>query len=428
MNPPHAVSYKPTLYACYIGFVIQACVVNLTPILFIPLRELYGLTYEQLGFLILINFVTQVSCDIFFSTLVDKYGFRPFIVSAQVLTVIGFILFAAAPRLAENPYPVFILATIVFAGAGGLLELLLSPIVNAIPGDEKAAAMSLLHSFYAWGQMGVIILTTLYIFVFGRQAWPGIVLLWTLPAVFNFFLFLRVPLAPPVPEEHRQGMRQLITRPFFLVAFGAILLGGAAENAISQWTSSFMEKGILLPKLVGDVAGMSMFALMLGVGRLLYGKYGQRVNVNRVMMAGALLSVACYLVVALSPYNLLSLAACALCGLGVSLLWPGTLVIAAEKYPLAGAWMFAILAAGGDIGASIGPWMMGMVTEHAPKLAPVAGLAASLGLSLEQIGLRAGMLAGTVLPVGAFLCLRWLYQASRAPAAVVVPEPALDAG
>ena len=254
--------------------------------------------------------------------------------------------------------------------------------------------MSVLHSFYAWGQMGVIILTTLYIFGLGRLMWPGIMVLWTIPAIINFFLFLRVPLAPPVAEEHRQGMRQLITQPFFLFAFGAILLGGASENSISQWTSAFMEKGMSLPKVIGDVAGMSMFALMLGVGRLLYGAFGKRVNVNRVMMGGALLAVVCYLVVAVSPYNLLSLVACALCGLGVSLLWPGTLVIAAERYPLAGAWLFAILAAGGDIGASIGPWMMGVVTEHAPRWAPVAGLAANLGLSLEQIGLRLGMLAG----------------------------------
>jgi fucose permease len=405
------ISYRPTIYACYIGFVIQASVVNLTPVLFIPLRELYGLSYEQLGSLVLINFVTQVSCDLGFSNLVDKYGFRRFIVAAQALCVVGFSLFAAAPLLTDKPYPLFILATIIFSGAGGLLELLLSPIVNAIPGDEKASAMSVLHSFYAWGQMAVIILTTLYIFGFGRAAWPGIVLLWTLPPIFNFFLFLRVPLAPPVPEEHRLGMRQLIGQPFFLTAIGAILLGGAAENSISQWTSAFMERGLGLPKLAGDVAGMSAFALMLGVGRALHGAHGKRVDLNLVMMAGALLAVACYLVVALSPWNLLSLVACALCGLAVSLLWPGTLVIAAEKYPLAGAWMFAILAAGGDIGASIGPWIMGMIAEHAPRLDALTALGENLGLVPEQLGLRLGMLAGAILPLGAFLCLRWLHRA-----------------
>jgi MFS family permease len=331
-----------------------------------------------------------------------------------VLTVLGFGLFALAPQVLADPYPGFVLATIVFSGSGGLLELLLSPIVNAIPTDEKATAMSVLHSFYAWGQVTVVLLTTLFLFVFGRTQWQWIVLLWTLPAMLNFFLFLRVPLAPPIPEEHRQGMRQLILKPFFIVSFFAIMLGGASEVSMSQWASAFMEKALALPKVIGDIAGMCMFGLMLGVGRLLYGMYGQKVNVNRVMTAGALLAVACYLVVALSPANLPALIACALAGFAVSLLWPGTLVIAAERFPMAGAWLFAILAAGGDIGASVGPWAMSVITEHGPKLALFAGLSDSLGLTQEQFGLRLGMLAGAVLPLGTLLCLRWLYRANAA--------------
>ena len=408
------ISYKSTVYACYIGNFVQATVINLTPILFIPLREQFGLSYEQLGFLILINFLTQVACDIGFSTLVDRYGFRPFITTAHLLTVIGFAVFAFSPYLfPASPYTGFVIGTIIFSGSGGLLELLLSPIVNAIPSDEKAAAMSVLHSFYAWGQVTVVLVTTLFLFLFGEINWQVIMLLWTLPAVFNFYLFLKAPLAPAIPEEHRQGMRQLILKPFFIVSFLAIMLGGAAEVSISQWSSAFMEKGVNLPKVVGDIAGMSMFAVMLGLGRLLYGIYGKRIQVNRVMMAGSLLAAGCYLVVALSPNAVLSLAACALCGFAVSLLWPGTLVIAAERFPLAGAWLFAILAAGGDIGASLGPWLISLVTEQGPRWAPVAGLTAGLGLSAEQLGLRLGMLAGVLCPIGAFLCLRWLLRASR---------------
>jgi MFS family permease len=191
---------------------------------------------------------------------------------------------------------------------------------------------------------------------------------------------------------------------------------------MSQWTSAFMEKALALPKVIGDIAGMCTFGLMLGVGRLLYGIYGKKVDVNRVMSAGALLAMACYLVVALSPANLPALIACALCGFAVSLLWPGTLVIAAERYPLAGAWLFAILAAGGDIGASLGPWAMSVITEQGPKLAFLAGLANSLGLNPEQLGLRLGMLAGAVLPLGALFCLRWLHRARVADRA---PEPGL---
>lgn len=420
-RPP--VSYKPTIYACYLGNFVQAIVINLTPILFIPLREAFGLSFEQLGFLILINFFTQVLCDIGFSNLVDRYGFRPFATTAHILTVIGFILFALSPRLFANPYTGFVIATIIFSGSGGLLELLLSPIVNAIPTDEKATAMSVLHSFYAWGQVTVVLITTISLYIFGRSSWPVIMILWSLPAIFNFFLFLKVPLAPAVSEEHRQSMKMLIFKPFFMVGFFAILLGGASEISISQWSSAFMEKAMNLPKVVGDVAGMSMFAVMLGLGRLIFGLYGKKLDVNRMMMGGAVLAVVCYLVVATSSINTLSLAACALTGFGVSLLWPGTLVLTAERFPLAGSWLFAILAAGGDIGASVGPWLVSVVTEHAPKLALFTGVAASLGLNPEQFGLRLGILTATFFPLGAFGCLLWMYKArsaDQAPTAQVV--------
>lgn len=414
MPDSNPISYKSTTIACYTGNFIQAIVINLTPILFIPLREQFGLSFEQLGFLILINFFTQVLCDIFFSTLVDKYGFRPFILIAHILTVVGFLMFALAPMVLVNPYPGFILATIVFSGSGGLLELLLSPIVNAIPTAEKATAMSVLHSFYAWGQVAVVLITTLFLFGFGRTTWQWIVVLWTIPAIVNFILFMKVPLAPSVAEEHRQGIRMLILKPFFIVAFLAILLGGASEVSMSQWSSAFMEKALNLPKVVGDIAGMCMFGLMLGVGRLLYGVYGKKINVNQVMSIGAFFAIFCYLVVALSPVNILSLIALAACGFAVSLLWPGTLVITAEKFPLAGAWLFAILAAGGDIGASVGPWLMSVITEQAPRLSVFVGLASTLGLNQEQLGLRLGMLAGAIFPLGALFCLRWMFRANMA--------------
>ncbi len=401
-------SYQSTIYACYIGFIIQAAVVNLTPILFIPLRELFGLSYEQLGALILINFVTQVITDLVFSSPVDKYGFRPFIITAQALAVAGFVLFAAAPLLFANPYAGFVLGTVVFSIGGGLLELQLSPIVNAIPTPEKASAMSMLHSFYAWGQVGVVILTTLYVFAFGRTAWQGVVLLWAIVPLINFFIFMRVPLAPSIPEESRQGMRFLIRQPFFYVALLAIAFGAASELNMAQWTSAFMERALNLPKLLGDVAGVSAFGLMLGLGRLIHGKFGDRYNINRIMMAGALAAAACYLIVGLSPWPWLSLVACAFTGFAVSLLWPGTLVIAAARYPLAGAWMFAILAASGDIGGSLGPWLVGVVTDQAPQLSAVAGLAASLNLTHEQMGLRIGMLLGVVIPFVCYLCHLWM--------------------
>jgi MFS family permease len=407
---PHTqpVSYKSTVNACYIGNLVQSIVINLTPVLFIPLREQFGLSFEQLGLLILINFFTQVIVDIAFSGLVDIYGFRPFIVTTPVLAAIGFLVFAFTPHLFSHPYTGFIIGTIIFSSSGGLLELLLSPIVNSIPTDEKTTAMTVLHSFYSWGQVTVVLVTTLLIFLFGRTHWPEIILFWTLFPLINFFMFLKAPLAPPIPEKDRIGMKELIWKPFFIVAFLAIAFGGAAEASISQWTSAFMEKGLQIPKVVGDTAGLCMFAMMMGIGRVYFGSMGRKLNINKSVITGSFLAIFCYFTVALSPSPLLSLAACALCGLAVSLLWPGTLLIASNKYPLAGAWLFAILAAGGDIGASIGPWSVGFITDQSQQFAWFHQLAKLTGLTAEQLGLRLGLLAASVFPISAFLCFSWL--------------------
>ena len=413
MTKDTEISYKSTTIACYMGNFVQATVINLTPILFIPLKEQFGLSFQQLGMLVLINFLTQVVCDILFSTIVDKYGFRPFVVFAHILTVVGFLLFALSPVIFEKPYIGFVIATIIFSGAGGLLELLLSPIINSIPTDEKATAMSILHSFYAWGQVVVVLITTLFLFVFGRNMWQWIVVIWTLPPLINFFLFMKVPIAHSVSDEHRQGLRMLILKPFFIVAFLAILFGGASEVSINQWTSAFMEEVMKIPKVVGDTAGMCMFAVMLGMGRLLYGIYGKRINVGKVMMLGAFFAIICYLVIALSTISILSLLACAACGFAVSLLWPGTLVLASEHFPFAGAWLFAILAAGGDIGASAGPWLVSVVTEQAPKFSFISSIAASLGFNNEQVGLRLGILIAALFPIGAFICLICMNRSNK---------------
>lgn len=405
-------SYKSTIMACYIGSFVQAIIVNTTPILFIPLREQFGLTFQQMGLLVLINFITQVGCDILFSNAIDKYGFRRFIIAAHGLSVVGLTLFAASPLLFDRPYIGFVIATIIFSGSGGLLELLLSPIVNAIPTDEKAGAMSVLHSFYSWGQAAVILLTTVLLFVCGRTWWQWIILIWTLVPLFNFFFLMRVPFAPNVPEEQRQGMDKILFNPFFIVALATILCGAAAELCISQWASAYLEEAMQLPKVIGDVGGVCLFAAMMGVGRLFYGIYGKRINVSLMMLIGTVGAAACYITVALSGTAVLSLLACGLCGLCVSLLWPGTLVVASEHYPLAGAWIFAILAAAGDIGASAGPWLMGVVAEQAHRLPFLSGLLAQ-GMSPDQLGLRAAMLVSALFPIIAFFCLRWMRNRTR---------------
>ena len=409
------VNYRPTLIACYISNIVMAIVINLTPVLFIPLREQFGFSYSQLGFLIFINFTTQVTCDLAFSKAVDRHGFRPFIVSAQALTVIGFLMFILSPFLLRNPYPGFVVSTIVFSGASGLMELLLSPIVDSLPTDEKSTAMSLLHSFYAWGQAAVVLLTTALLFIFGARSWPWIVAFWLILPTVNFFLFRKVPLAPAKPAKDLMRRRDFIRNPVFLVAFLAILFGGAAEAVISQWSSAYMEKAVGLPKIIGDAAGLAMFAIMLGVGRLLYALFGSRIKLSQVMIAGSFLAVICYIVVSLSPIPVLGLLACGLCGLAVSLLWPGALVVAAGHFPLAGASLFAILAAGGDIGASVGPWIAGLVTEYAPGWTLLTELVQKTRLNAEQFGLRAGMLFGTLFPLSAMICHIWLRNRKITP-------------
>ncbi len=401
-----SISYRPTVTACYIANFSQAIVINLTPIIFIPLKEQFGLSYSQFGLLVLTNFIAQVVADIAFSKAVDKHGFRPFILAAHILCAVGLVLFAMAPALLpKNVYLGFLLATIVFSAAGGLFELLLSPIVDAIPTDEKEKAMTVLHSFYAWGQVTVVVVTTLSIFV--GVSWRIIVMGWAVVPFLNTFLFAKIPLAVKVEAAKVMKIKELLQSPIFLLAFGAILFGGASEVTMAQWASSFMEKGIALPKIVGDMLGMCGFAVMLGVGRLLYGIKGNKLNMEKVLFYGSMFAAVCYIVVAISPFNWLSILACCVTGICVSLLWPGTLVIASKRLPLAGASMFALLAAGGDVGASIGPWLTGIVADLGSRITT------TLPITSEQFALRLAMLLAVVFPVFAMLFVRLLSRVSE---------------
>ncbi|WP_320130300.1 MFS transporter [uncultured Sphaerochaeta sp.] len=373
------MNYKRTIHACYEGNLVGALVCNLTPLLFVTLMTEYNLTFEMAGRLTLINFFTQIVTDLAFSRPVDKYGPRPFVVAGHFIAAIGLALFALSPTLfPEFPYTGFVLATIIFSCASGLMELLLSPIVQAIPGPEKVKAMSLLHSFYAWGFILVVVLTT---FLLTILSWQKVVLLWTLVPLAGGINFCFVPLAPMVDEQQRTKGKELLTSPLLLLLVLGILCGGAAEVSMSQWTSAFTEQALHLPKAMGDLLGLCLFAACLGTGRAIFGHLGEHWNVRRLMTFGSALSVLCYLVAALSPFPLLSLFACAFCGFATSLLWPGSIVLSTRVFPLAGAGMFALLAAAGDSGAALGPYLIGLVADHAPVLQ-----------------LRAGLIAGAIFP------------------------------
>ena len=401
--------YRATLSACYIGNLVGALVTNLSPLLFVTLMESFQLSFEQVGRLVLINFITQIIADLSFSRPVDRYGIRPFITLGHALVFLGFLLFAYAPKIAVfSPYGAIMVATVVFSCGGGLLELLLSAIVQAIPSEAKASAMSLFHAFYAWGFIFVVVVTTALLALLGNSRWPWIFVIWSSIPLINFFIFLRVPLAPQVSEAQRTSTRVLTTSPLFLFIVLGIALGGAAEVSMSQWTSTYAEVTLGLPKQVGDLLGLCLFAGFLGTGRTLYGLYGRNLDIWQVMFWGSWFAAICYLVASLSPVPIVSLIACGACGLGVALLWPGSVTLAAHRFPLAGASMFAILAAGGDTGAAIGPWLLGLIADH-------------FGSTATLSPLRVGMLIGTAFPVTMGLCLIIIRRLQRTKRTVRTP-------
>ncbi|MDD3154367.1 MAG: MFS transporter [Victivallaceae bacterium] len=405
MNQESIVSYRSTIRACYTANFIGALVINLTPILFIPLKVLYHLTYTQFGILLAANFITQIVADVVFSWPTDRYGYRPFVVLAPLLTIFGYLIFALSPVFWDNPFPGFIVGTVIFSATGGLLELLLSAIVNGIPGEQKATLMSVLHSFYAWGQLTVVLLTTLAVYLFGAANWQWIIAAWALLPIINFFQFLTCRLPAQVPEKERQNASSLVKDKAFYIILAIIAFGGMSEVSMAMWTSVFLERAGNLPKILGDTAGMCLFAAMLGLGRLLYGIFGEKHDVWKFMTIGASAAVGCYLLAATCEIAAIALTGCVLCGLAVSLLWPGSVVLAGKRFPLAGAWLYAMLAAGGDLGASIGPYVIGVIADHATVPTWLHGIWQSSGLTAEQFGLRTGLFCGALFPLTTLLLL-----------------------
>lgn len=403
----HGISYRTTAAACYTANFIGALVINLTPILFIPLKTLYGLSYTQFGLLLGANYLTQVCADILFSRPADRYGCRPFLVLAPLLTIAGYLIFACSPLVLENPFPGFLFGTVIFSATGGLLELLLNVVINGIPGREKATLLAVLHSFYAWGQVTVVLLTTLALWWFGAESWQWIVCVWGVIPAVNFVQFLLCPLPPPVPEEKRQGASLLLRERNFYLIIGIIVFAGMSEASMNSWTSAFLERAVQIPKIVGDTAGVCLFAVMLGSGRLLYGLFGARLDIWKLMAGGSFAAFVCYLLAVLAGLPALALTGCVLCGLAVSLLWPGAVVLAGRQFPFAGAWLYAMLAAGGDIGAAVGPWLVGVAADRAAGFSWLAGLLQTGELIPEQLGLRSGLLLGALFPLGTWILLLW---------------------
>lgn len=401
-------TYKHTLYACYFGYITQAIVNNLAPLLFIVFQDEFGISFEMIGRLILINFGTQIVADLLAVKFVDRIGYRKAAVSAHIFSAAGLIALGVLPKLLPSPYTGLVLAVVIYAVGGGLIEVLISPIVESLPGEAKASAMSLLHSFYCWGQMGVVLLTTFLMKLLGIGMWFVLPVLWSAIPIFNLFRFIKVPLMPAIPEEEKTPARQLLSSGGFIIALILMMCAGASELTMSQWSSLFAEKGLKVPKLVGDLLGPCLFALLMGLGRTAYGIWGHKIHLRRALLASGALCIFCYAVTVFVQNPVFSLLGCAVCGFSVSLMWPGTFSLTAEAYPKGGTAMFGMLAIFGDLGASIGPWLAGLVSDLAQKSNRLVALGAANGLNPEQLGLKSGLLTALVFPVILFIGLAFL--------------------
>ena len=406
-------TYRTTKLACYGAIISQAIQNNLPALLFVVFQQQYGISYEMLGRLILMNFVTQLCVDMISIKLAEKFGYRACLIGGQSCIAVGLILLSVLPSVLP-PYIGLSIAVILMAVGGGLAEVLVSPTIEAMPGDEKAAAMSMLHSFYCWGQVATVLGSTLLLFVIGRSAWQVLPLCWVIVPACSALLFVRAPFAPVVGGEGG-GMKlgTLLRTPAFLVAMLIMVCAGASELVMSQWASTFAEKALGVSKVIGDLAGPCMFAVLMGLGRMIYGRMGSRLPLKKCLMGCGLLCVACYLTAALSGNPVAALAGCAVCGFSVSIMWPGALSMAAARFPTAGTALFAILAVMGDLGCSVGPWLAGLVSDGAQAVPQLTQFAAQAGLTAEQLGLKAGLLLGTVFPVTLFVSTMFVWEKGK---------------
>ena len=405
-------TYRMTKLACYGAIISQAIQNNLPALLFVVFQQQYGISYEMLGRLILMNFVTQLCVDMISIRLAEKFGYRACLIGGQSCIVVGLVLLSVLPMVMP-PYIGLSIAVILMAVGGGIAEVLVSPTIEAMPGDEKAAAMSMLHSFYCWGQVATVLGSTLLLFVIGRDAWQVLPLCWVIVPACAALLFVRAPFAPVVGGEGG-GMKlgTLLRTPAFLVAMLIMVCAGASELVMSQWASTFAEKALGVSKVIGDLAGPCMFAVLMGLGRMLYGRLGSRLPLKKCLMGCALLCVACYLTAALSGNPVAALAGCAVCGFSVSIMWPGALSMSAARFPAAGTALFAILAVMGDLGCSVGPWLAGLASDGVQAVPQMEQFAAQAGLTAEQLGLKAGLLLGTVFPVTLFVSTMFVREKS----------------
>ncbi len=383
--------YNKTITACFIGYIVQAIVNNFTPLLFLFFQKNYNIPLSQITLLVTFNFGIQLLIDLLSVGFIDKIGYRASMIIAHILSASGLILLTVLPEIFPTPFIGILIAVMIYAIGGGLLEVLVSPVVEACPSDNKEKAMSMLHSFYCWGHAGVVFISTLFFYTIGIENWKILAVIWAMIPIGNAFVFAKVPIAPLI-EDGEPGMelKELFQIKAFWILLIMMICAGASEQAVSQWASTFAEKGLGISKTAGDLAGPMAFAVLMGTSRLFYGKYGDRIHLERFMVYSSFLCILSYLGISLFPVPQLSLIACAVCGLSVGIMWPGTFSKASAALPKGGTAMFALLALGGDIGCSGGPTLVGMVSG-------------ALGDNLKM-GVLAGIIFPVLLLMGIILC------------------------
>lgn len=356
-------NYQGTIRSCFIGYIVQAIVNNFAPLLFLTFHAAYQIPLSQITFLVTINFGVQLLVDLVSAGFIDRIGYRVSAVLAHILAEAGLIALAILPNVLPNPFMGLTIAVLVYATGGGLLEVLVSPIMESCPTENKEKAMSMLHSFYCWGHVGVVLLSTLFFWLVGIAYWPILALIWAVIPIVNAVQFARVPIAPLDMGEHgKMALGTLIRNRTFWVMMLLMVCAGACEQAVSQWASAFAEQGLGVNKTIGDLTGPMLFAVMMGLSRLFYGKYGDRIDLSRFMLLSGILCACSYLLISLSPWPALGLIGCGICGLSVGILWPGTFSTAAVALRGGGTAMFAFLALGGDLGCAGGPTFVGLVS------------------------------------------------------------------
>lgn len=390
-------NYSLTLYACYIGYISQAITINLLPLLFVVLQKEFDLSLTQIGFMVTYNFAVQILVDLLGAKYAETIGYRVCVVAAQICCALGLAGLGIFPDLFSSSYIGLLTAVTIYAIGAGLIEVLISPMVQALPLPRKEAVMSLLHSFYCWGHAGVVILTTVFFALFGTEQWRLLTALWAIIPAANVILFLISPICYLTEKGEGMTMGQVLKSKIFWVFALLMICSGASEHAMAQWASFFAETGLQVSKTLGDLLGPCMFAILMGISRWFYGTWGEKIPLKQFMTVSGMLCVASYLGAVLSPIPLLSLICCGLCGLSVGIMWPGVLSMSAEKCPQGGTAMFALLALAGDVGCSAGPSVVSSITE------------------LFRGELKAGLLAAVLFPLALVLGIRILKKQGGNP-------------